>query len=180
MSALRPEKAPTADLPSLSIRWDGLVVTVDATTLNTLVRRATYRVKEIEQILVEPEDGRLGLTIRVRRGISMSFRGEITSLRLRDGFLGFAVSELRVFGFLPIPDWVLRKIVERQPAGRAFYYPEDRVVVVNLNTWLPPELSLHVREVICEGGELKLVFGPSHYRLDRILEEIGTDPFAEE
>lgn len=178
MASVRP-LPPTADLPSLAIRWDGLVVSVDATTLNTLVRRATWRVKEIEEILIEPEDGRLGLSVRVRRRLPMRFRGELTSIRLRDGFLGFSVSELKIFGFVPIPDWVLRKIVERQPAGRAFYYPEDRVFVVNLNPFLPPELSLEVREVVCEAGEMKLVFGPSQYRLDRILEEIGTDPFSD-
>jgi hypothetical protein len=171
---------PTADLPSLAIRWDGLVVTVDAITMNTLVRRATYRVKEIEEILIEPEEGRLALTIKLRRGIAMPFRGELTSIRMRDGFLGFAISELKVFGLVPIPDWVLRRIVEHLPSGRAFYYPENRVFVINLNPYLPPELSLYVREVVCESGELKLCFGPSQYRLDRILEEIGTDPFSDD
>ncbi len=171
---------PSADLPSLAIRWDGLVVTVDATTLNTLVRRATYRVKEIEHILVEPEEGKLKLTIRLRRGIPVPLRGEVTSIRLRQGFLGFAITELKVFGFLPIPDWILRRIVARQRPGRAFFYPEERVIVVNLEGWLPRELSLNVRDVSCEHGELRLFFGPSQYRLDRILEEIGTDPFSEE
>ncbi len=175
-----PPVPPVADLPSLSIRWDGLVVTIDATTLNTLVRRATTHVKEIEEILIDPEEGRLGLTIKLRRGIALPFRGEVTSIRLRDGFLGFGITELKVFGFVPIPDWVLKRIVERQPPGRAFYYPENRVFVINLNAFLPRELSLYVREVICEPGELKLCFGPSHYRLDRILEEIGSDPFSDD
>lgn len=179
MSAPRPFP-PTADLPSLSIRWDGLVVTIDAITLNTLVRRATYRVKEIENILLEPEEGKLRLTIRLRRGIPVPLHGEVTGIRLREGFLGFAVSELRVFGIVPIPDWVLRRIVSRQRPGRAYFYPEERVIVVSLEGWLPSELSLQVRDVVCEQGELKLFFGPSQYRLDRILEEIGTDPFADE
>lgn len=179
MSMPRPTP-PTADLPSLAIRWDGLVVTIDATTLNTIVRRATYRVKEIEQVLLEPEDNRLRLTIRLRRGIPVPLRGEVTSIRMREGYLGFAITELKIFGFLPIPDWVLRRIVSRQRPGRAFFYPEERVIVVSLEGWLPRELSLQVRDVRCEHGELKLFFGPSQYRLDRILEEIGTDPFAEE
>lgn len=179
MSPVRPAQ-PTPDLPSLAIRWDGLVVTIDATTLNTIVRRATYGVKEIDRILIEPENGRLRLTIRLRRGIPVPLRGEVTSLRIRDGFLGFAISGLKVFGFVPIPGWVLRKIAERQRPGRAFFFPEERVIVLSLEGWLPRELSLNVQKVICEGGELKIVFGPSHYRLDRILEEIGTDPFSED
>ncbi len=171
---------PFADLPSLTVRWDGLVVAVDATTLNAVARKAVRNVPEIEEILVEPENGRLGLTVRVRKRIRILFRGHLESLRLKDGFLGFAIVDLKVFGVIPIPNWILRKVVMHQPPGRAFFYPDERVVVINLNPVLPPELSVHVRDVVCEHGEIKFVFGPCHYRLDRIIEEMGRDPFEDE
>ncbi|HKC24901.1 MAG TPA: hypothetical protein VKF32_09175 [Thermoanaerobaculia bacterium] len=177
MSSLRPISAPSADLPSLSVRWEGLVVSVDATTLNTLVRKAVRGVEEVEEILVEPENGRLGLTIRVKKGIRFSFRGHLTSLKFKDGFLGFAIADASVFGMLPIPAWVIQKIVERVPAGRALFYPEDRVIVIDFNPLLPPDLSFEVREVVCENGELRLVFGPSQYRIDRLIADMGKDPF---
>ena len=178
MSSLRPDAAPNADLPSLSVRWEGLVVSVDSTTLNALVRKSVRGVEEIEEVLVEPENGRLGLVIRVRKGISFTFRGHLTSLRFKDGFLGFAIADASVFGVLPIPTWVIQKIADRS-GGRAIFYPEDRVIVVDLNPLLPPDLSFEVREVICEGNELKLVFGPSQYRIDRLLADVGKDPFED-
>ncbi|MFI5182313.1 MAG: hypothetical protein ACHQPI_13080 [Thermoanaerobaculia bacterium] len=172
--------APLADLPSLTVRWDGLVVAIDATTLNAVARKAVRNLHEIEEILVEPENGRLGLTVRVRKGIRVLFRSHLESLRFKDGYLGFAIVDLKVFGVVPIPSWILRKIVDRQPPGRAFFYSDERVVVLNLNPVLPPELSVHVRDVVCENGEIRFVFGPCQYRLDRVIEEMGRDPFEDE
>lgn len=176
-----PQPAPpSVDLPSLTVRWEGLVVAVDATTLNAFARKAIRNVPEIDQILVEPENGRLGLTVRVRKGIRVLFKSHLASLRFKDGFLGFAIADLTVFGFVPIPNWVLRKIVDRQPPGRAFFYPNERVVVIHLGPLLPSGLSVHVREVVCENGEMRFLFGPCQYRLEKFLEELGKDPFSED
>lgn len=178
MTSAENSVAPSVDLPSLSVRWEGLVVTIDANTLNTIIRKATRGVREIESILVEPEDGRLGLSMRVRKGIVLPLKGHVTSIRLKHGFLGFSVSDLTAFGVVPIWDWILRKIIEKQRPGTAFFYPEERVLVINLNSVIPQELSLQVSEVVCENGELKVIFGPSQYRLDRLIDQIGRDPFV--
>lgn len=171
---------PSADLPSYSVSWEGLVVVLDTMTVNAILKRATERVPEVRDLFVEAEDGRLGLTIKVRKGISIPAKAFLSSFRLKDGFLGFHVSELTAFGFLPVPDWILRRIVHRLPPGLAFYYPGDRIFVVNLTSVLPSELALQIRHVICEGGEIRAHFGPSQYRLDRLIEEIGKDPFSDE
>jgi hypothetical protein len=62
----------------------------------------------------------------------------------------------------------------------AFFYPEERIVVLNLGSFLPEELSVDVREVLCENGEMRLVFGSGRYRLDRLIDDIGRNPFDEE
>jgi len=72
------------------------------------------------------------------------------------------------------------EIVDRQPEGRVFFYPQERIVVVNLSGVLPPELSVQVKDVVCENGEMRFVFGPSQYRLDRVIEEMGKDPFSDD
>jgi hypothetical protein len=171
---------PSPDLPALTIRWEGLVVAIDAMTLNTIARKATRNVPEVREILIEPEDGRLGLTVRIKKGIPVAFRGHVESMRFKDGFLGFTIVDLKIFKRVSIPNWVITKIVEHQPEGRAFFYPEERIVVVNLNGILPPELSVQVKDVMCENGEMRFVFGPSQYRLDRVIEEMGKDPFSDE
>lgn len=170
-------KRPTVDVPSLSVRWEGLVVVIDEQTINTVLHRVTRRVPEVSDILVEADGGVLSLTIKVKKGFRFPLRSRVTSIRFRDGWLGFGLEELRVFGFLPIPPWVVKRIVDRQPPGFAFFYPHERVVVLNLSTVLPPELSLEVREVRCEGGEVRVAFGPSHLRLDRLVESLERDPF---
>lgn len=171
--------APSADIPSLSVRWEGLTVIIDATTLNTIVRRATRRVKEIREILVEPEGGQLGITIRAGRFFRATYRGHVDSLRYSNAFLGFRIRDLTAFGFLPVPRWALRKIAASRP-GLLFFYPEDRVFVVNLTTLMPPELSLQIQEATFENGEVRVQFGPSHYRLDRLMEELDRDLFEDE
>ena len=176
MSAF-PTQRPTVDVPSLSVRWEGLVVVIDEQTINTVLHRITRRVPEVSGILVEADGGVLSLTIKVKKGIRVPLKSRVTSIRFRDGWLGFALEELKVFGFLPIPPWVVKRIVDRQPPGFAFFYPDERVVVLNLSTVLPPELALEVRDVSCEGGEIRIAFGPSHLRLDRLVETLEKDPF---
>jgi len=180
VSSERALKPPAVDIPALTVRWEGLVVAIDANTLNTVARKAAQKVPEILEIVVEPENGRLGILVRVKKGIRVRFRSHLESLRFKHGFLGFRIVDLTAFGWVPIPNWIVRKLVARQPAGRAFFYPDSRVVVLNLNHVLPPELSVHVKDVVCENGEMRFVFGPSQYRLDRFLEDLGKDPFADE
>ena len=180
MSSWSPTHA-AQDYPPLSVRWEGLVVVLDATTLNTALRKVMLRVPDVKGILVEPDDGRLGLTISLKKKrVRLPLRSHLGSIRLKDGFLGFQVEDLTVFGFLPIPNWLLRKIAARMPEGMVFFYPEGRIVVLNLNSFLPEELSVNIREVICENGEMRLVFGPSQYRLDRLIDDIGKNPFDED
>jgi hypothetical protein len=149
-----------------------LVVALDATTLNTAVRKALSRVTEIQDLLIEPEGGRLGVMVTLKKArIPVKLRSHFTSLRLKDGFVGFHIDDLVAFGFLPIPNWLLRRVVTRLP---------ERVVVINLRSFLPEELSVQIREVTCEAGEMRFVFGPSQYRLDRLIDDIGTNPFDED
>ena len=169
------------DTPSLSVRWEGLVVALDATTLNTAVRKALAQVTEIQDLLIEPEGGRLGVMVTLKKArIPVKLRSHFTSLRLKDGFVGFHVDDLVAFGFIPIPNWLLRRIVARLPFQSVFFYPEERVVVINLRSFLPEDLSVQIREVTCEAGEMRFVFGPSQYRLDRLIDDIGTNPFDED
>lgn len=176
MSASTTQR-PTVDVPSLSVRWEGLVVVIDDQTINTVLHRVTRRVPEVSDILVEADGGVLSLTIKVKKGVRFPLRSRVTSIRFRDGWLGFALEELKVFGFVPIPPWVVRRIVDRQPPGFAFFYPDERVVVLNLSTVIPPELSLEVREIRCENGEIRVAFGPSRLRLDRLVASLDEDPF---
>jgi len=102
---VRPEPnrfPPTVDLPSQTFRWDGLVVSIDATTLNAIAKKAIRNVPRIDELSRRAGERRLGLTVRVRTGIRILFRTHLESLRFKDGYLGFAIADLTVFGFLPV------------------------------------------------------------------------------
>ena len=59
---------PVADLPALTIRWEGLVVAIDATTLNTFARqRHPPGQGDPRGPRSTPRTGRLGSTVRARR-----------------------------------------------------------------------------------------------------------------
>lgn len=178
--SFEPVVPPVADLPALMVRWEGLVVTIDAQTLNTIVHRSTASIREIREVQIELENGVIALLVRLKKGIPVPLRAHVGSIRFRDGFLGFAIESATAFGWVPVPKWVFRRIANAQAPGRAFWYPDERVFVVNLGSVLPPELSLQVSKVVCENGEIRLHFGPSHYRLDRLVAEIGRDPFADD
>lgn len=155
-------------------------MTIDANTVNTILRRVTAGIKEIQDIWIEPEEGELRITVRVKKGVAFTLRGLATTPKVKDGYLGFRIERMSAFGFLSIPQWVIRRVVDNYPPENVTYYPEDDVIVVNLNPVLPPELYIDVRDIEFENGEIKVRFGPSQYRLDRIIEEIGKDPFAED
>ncbi len=154
---------------------------LDSTTLNTIVRKALAKVPEVRNLLIEPEYGRLGVTVTMKsKGMPVRLRSHFTSIRLKDGFLGFHVDDLVAFGFFPIPNWLLRRIAVRLPDRSTFFYPDERVVVIDLNAFLPEDLTVNVREVLCENGEMRFVFGPSQYRLDKLIDGIGKDPFEDD
>ena len=176
-----PPDQPVPDFPTLSVRWEGLVVVLDSMTLNTVVRKALSKLPEIRNLLIEPDNGKLGVTLTVkRRGVPVPLRSHFTSIRLKDGFLGFHVDDLVAFGFVPIPNWLLRRIVVHLPQQATFFYPDERVVVINLNSFLPEDLLVNIREVLCENGEMRFVFGPGLYRLDKLVDCIGKDPFEDD
>lgn len=178
--SLEPLVPPVADLPSLMVRWEGLVVTIDAQTLNTVAHRLTASIPEIREVQFELENGVVSILVRLKKGVPVPLRARIGSIRFRDCFLGFTVENATAFGWVPIPKWVFRRIANHLPAGRAYWYPTDRVFVLNLGPVLPADLSLQVSKVVCENGEIRMHFGPSHYRLDRLVAEIGRDPFADD
>ena len=117
--------------------------------------------------------------MRIKKGIPVAFRGHLAALRFKDGFLGFAIADLHVSGRVD-PTGSSRRRRKGLPKGARSSIPTERIVVVNLNGILPPELSVQVKDVVCENGEMRFIFGPSQYRLDKVIAEMGRDPFEDE
>jgi len=76
---------------------------------------------------------------------------------------------VQALSFIPIPDQLLHYLVQKAPPGLLTYYPADRIMVVNLNDWMPPGVDLSLERTIFERGQLTLKFASGSYDLSDFL-----------
>jgi hypothetical protein len=145
----------STDLPEreegLRVRWSGLSLTFDERTLNELVRSLVDRIPDLQDLKIEVSPGELSATLVVHRfGVPLSARAILSQLRLKDGFLAFVLEKVQALSFIPIPDQLLTYLVQKAPRGLLTYYAEDRIMVVNLNDWMPPGMDLSLERTVFE------------------------------
>jgi hypothetical protein len=167
--AAAPRQTPP-DEGRLQARWGGLSLTLDELTLNAIVHRLVDRIPDLQDMKLRVSPGELSATLVVHRfGMPLSARASLSQLRLKDGFLAFVLDKVQALSFIPIPDQLVAYLVQKAPAGLLTYYPEDRIVVVNLNDWMPPGVDLSLERTAFERGALTLHFAPGSYDLTDIL-----------
>jgi hypothetical protein len=171
-SATAPKLAPPAEEPEgHRVAWSGLTLTFRERTLNDLVRRAVEEIPELHDLQIEVTPGELAATVVVHRfGVPLSAKATVSQLRLKDGFLAFVLDRVQALSFIPIPDQFLTYLVQKAPPGLLTYYREDRIMVVNLNEWMPPGVDLSLERTEFEDGALTLHFAPGSYDLTELLE----------
>lgn len=158
------------------VRWSGLAVTFDERTLNALVRKLVDRVPDLQDLKISVSPGELSATVAVHRfGVPLSARATLSQLRLKDGFLAFVLDKVQALSFIPIPDQVVVYLVQKAPPGLLTYYSEDRIMVVNLNDWMPPGADLSLDRTVFEKGALTLQFSSGSYDLSPLLREPHPD-----
>ncbi len=161
------------------VRWSGLSITFDERTLNALVHRLADRIPDLQDLKFSLDNGELAANVTVRRyGVPLSARATLTQLRLKDGFLAFVLDKVQALSFIPIPDQLVTYLVQKAPPGLLTFYPEDRIMVVNLNDWMPPGVDLSLERTLFEEGALTMHFAAGSYDLTEILGETQ-DPFED-
>jgi hypothetical protein len=155
------------------VTWSGLRLTFSEGTLNALVRRAVEEIPELRDLSIEVTPGELAVSLVVHRfGVPLSAKATVSQLRLKDGFLAFVLDRVQALSFIPIPDQLLTYLVQKAPPGLLTYYREDRIMVVNLNDWMPPGVDLSLERTEFEEGALTLHFAPGSYDLAGLLERV--------
>ncbi len=130
------------------------------------------RVPDLQDLRIGVSAGELAATLVIHRlGVPLSARATLSQLRLKDGFLAFVLDRLQALSFIPIPDQLLSYIVQKAPPGLLTYYAEDRIMVVNLNDWMPPRVDLSLERTAFEKGALTLHFSSGSYDLSSLLRE---------
>ena len=170
---------PVNDEPDgLRVRWSGLSLTFDERTLNAIVGQLVERIPDLKDLKIGVSPGELSATIVVHRfGVPLSARATLSQLRLKDGFLAFVLEKVQALSFIPIPDQLLTYLVQKAPPGLLTYYPDDRIMVVSLNDWMPPGIDLSLEKTIFEKEALTLQFASGSYDLSALL---GTARFGSE
>jgi len=171
----RPLPPPPREPDRHRVRWSGLTLTVGEQTLNALVRRLVEEVPELRELRIEVLPGELAASVVVHRfGVPLSAKATLSQLRLKDGFLAFVLDRVQALSFIPIPDQLLTYLVQKAPPGLFTYYREDRIMVVNLNAWMPAGFDLSLEKTAFEEGALTLHFAPGSFDLGPLLERVAT------
>ncbi len=167
--AAAPLVTPTGE-DRLKARWSGLSLTLDERTLNALVRRLVDWIPDLQDLKLTVAPGELSAALVVHRfGVPFSARASLSQLRLKDGFLAFVLDKVQALAIIPIPDQLVTYLVQKAPPGLLTYYPEDRIMVVNLNDWMPPGVDLSLERTDFETGALTMHFAPGSYDLTDLL-----------
>ena len=165
-----PAPARAAAPEGFQARWSGLSISFDERTLNALVHRLVDRIPDLQDLRLEVANGELAAALTVHRfGVPLSARATLTQLRLKDGFLAFVLDKVEALSFIPIPDQLLAYLVQKAPAGLLTWYAQDRIMVVNLNDWMPPGVDLSLERTQFDPGVLTLHFAPGSYDLAALL-----------
>jgi hypothetical protein len=171
------ELVPPAEPEGLRVHWSGLSLTFDERTLNALVARLVDRIPDLQDLKVRVRPGELAASLVVHRfGVPLSARATLTQLRFKDGFLAFVLDKVQALSFIPIPDQLLTYLVQKAPQGLLTYYREDRIMVINLNDWMPPGMDLSLERTVFDEGALTLHFGDGSYDLSELVgERVGAE-----
>src|SRR5450755_862937 len=169
-SATAETSSPPPEESGHRIRWSGLSLIFDESTLNALVRRFVDRIDDLKDLRIQVTPGELGALLVVHRfGVPLSAKATLSQLRLKDGFLAFVLDKVQALSFIPIPDQLLHYLVQKAPPGLLTYYPDDRIMVVNLNDWMPPGMDLSLERTVFERGQLTLQFAAGSYDISDLL-----------
>jgi uncharacterized protein YpmS len=171
-AATAPDQPPPPEDAGLRVRWSGLSLSFDERTLNALVTSLVDRIPDLKDLKIAVTSGELAATLVVHRfGVPLSAKATLSQLRLKDGFLAFVLDKVQALSFIPIPDQLLHYVVQKAPPGLLTFYPEDRIMVVNLNDWMPPGVDLSLERTIFEPGLLTLQFASGSFDLSDLLRE---------
>ena len=167
---------PPSEPDGHRVRWSGLSLTFDEATLNALVGKLVEQIPDIKDLRLTIADGELGATVVVHRyGVPLKAKATLTQLRLKDGFLAFVLEKVQALSFIPIPDQLLTYLVQKAPPGLLTYYAADRIMVVNLNDWMPPGVDLSLERTVFGEQSLTLHFGTGSYDLTELLGDTSPD-----
>jgi hypothetical protein len=147
------------------VRWDGLHVVLDLDLVEEHLRRRIETVERVTELSVSGDGDAVRLCATVEwKGVRTRVRIELGELRLKRRFLGLRLRRLRVLGGIPVPMGAVELLLNAFGPEVVKVFRNQRIVVVDLRRWIPPELDLSLLTVQATGRALHLWLGPGSLR----------------
>ena len=147
------------------VRWDGAHVVLN---LGMVEEHLRHLLRPAEQL----QDMRLnGLGNAVRIDATVVWKGlrarvgiELGEIRLKHRRLGLRLRRVRALGGVRVPRRAVEALLSRIDPGLVRVVQGQGIVIVDLDRWIPPELSLSVLTVQATERSLHLWLGPGDLR----------------
>lgn len=137
------------------VRWDDLHLVFDIPAVERILKTRLEMVEALSNPDLDGRDDRLSLALKVHwKSVSVKVLVELKEIRLRHRRLGFRLGRLRVMGGVPIPRTAVLRTIQGKLPDLVTILPGSDVVVVDLRTWIPPEVSLRMVAVQVVGQGL--------------------------
>lgn len=137
------------------VRWDDLHLVFDIPAVERILKTRLEMVEALSSPDLDGRDDRLSLALKVRwKSISVKVLVELREIRLRHRRLGFRLGRLRVLGGVPIPRTAVLRTIHGMLPDLMTILPGSDVVVIDLRTWIPPEVCLRIIAVQVVGQGL--------------------------
>lgn len=147
--------------PNPLARWDGLHLAIDLTHLEALLNERTAGVPNLRKIRLTGVGDAVEATVGVQwKGVRSSLSVRIGEIRLRHRRIGFRLGRIRALGGVPLPRAGVEAVLAAIDHELVSVIRGTRIVVVDLRTWIPPELDLSVITVQATRNRLHVWFGP--------------------
>jgi len=148
---------PTAD-PLL--HWDGIHLKLSLTMVEQRLRELLQGSESIRELSLSGEGDLVRLRVLAQwRGIRTRVVVEVGELRLRHRLLGFRIRKVRMLGGVPVPRPAIEAILRSLRTDLVKVMGGQRIVILDLHQWLPPEISLSVLTVQVSDRSLHLWLG---------------------
>ena len=142
-------------------RWDGLHLVLDLTLVERHLNELLRGNEKLQDLRLTGEGDALAAEITVMwKGIPARAGLELAEIRLRHRHLGLRMRRMRALGGVPVPRTAVEVALRALDSPLFTVFPGQGIVVIDLRTWLPDEVSLEVLTVQGAARTLSVWFGP--------------------
>jgi hypothetical protein len=146
-------------------RWDGLHLALDLRLIERHLNHLVSARDDLRDLSLAGKGDALATEVTVVwKGVPARVGLEIAEIRLRHRHLGFRMRRLRALGGVPVPRTAVELALKAFDSPLLTVFSGQGIVVVDLRTWLPEELTLQVLTVQGTRRSLHLWFGAGSLR----------------